>query len=67
MGVHDCWARLGEPTVEALRQAFLADEARIAHVPPQPPADRVVRIEIRSSITGADTLVILVNVRRQHS
>lgn len=61
LGVHDCWARLGEPTVEALRQAFLADGARITHVPPQLPANRVVKIEIRSSITGPDTLVILVN------
>lgn len=31
------------------------------HMPPQPPTNRVVRIAIRSSITGADTRVILVN------
>lgn len=61
LGAHDCWARLGEPTVEALRQAFLADEARIAHAPPQLPANRVVKIEIRSRITGPDTLAIVLN------
>jgi len=47
--------------VEVLRQAPLADEARIMHMPPQPPINRVVRIAIRSSITGADTRVMLVN------
>ncbi|MDH2312589.1 hypothetical protein [Methylobacterium brachiatum] len=30
-------------------------------MPPQLPTNRVVRIETRSSITGADTLIILVN------
>ncbi|MEH7848668.1 hypothetical protein [Rhizobium laguerreae] len=29
VGAHECWLKLGEPTIEALRQALLADEARI--------------------------------------
>ncbi|MCP1557498.1 UNVERIFIED_ORG: ABC-type lipoprotein export system ATPase subunit [Methylorubrum zatmanii] len=61
LGAHNCWARLGEPTLEALRQAFLADEARIAHVPPQLPANRVVKIAIQSRITGPAPLEILIN------
>nr|WP_247521721.1 hypothetical protein [Bradyrhizobium sp. 190] len=31
LGKHDCWIKLGEHSVEALRQALLADEARIAY------------------------------------
>ncbi|MGN8091622.1 TrlF family AAA-like ATPase [Methylobacterium sp. 22177] len=61
LGAHDCWARLGEPTLEALRQAFLADEARIAHVPPQLPANRVVKLAIQSRITGPAPMEILIN------
>lgn len=61
LGVHDCWVRLGEPTIEALRQAFLADEARIVYVSPQLPVNRVVRIDVQSTITGPPPLSILVN------
>ncbi|TXM79387.1 AAA family ATPase [Methylobacterium sp. WL69] len=61
LGSHHCWVRLGEPTVEALRQAFLADEARIVYLRPQLPANRVVRIEVQSTITGPDPLSIVVN------
>ena len=31
LGKHDCWIKLGEHSVEALRQALLADEARITY------------------------------------
>ncbi|AMA59849.1 hypothetical protein BCCGELA001_28710 [Bradyrhizobium sp. CCGE-LA001] len=37
LGKHDCWIKLGEHSIEALRQALLADEARIAFEPPASP------------------------------
>jgi chromosome segregation protein len=30
LGTHECWIKLGDETIEALRQALLADEARIS-------------------------------------
>ena len=34
LGVHNCWIKLGEHSIEAFRQAMLADEARIVFEPP---------------------------------
>lgn len=61
LGSHECWLRLGETTLEAVRQAFLADEARVSYVQPQAPTNRVVRIEIQSSITGSTPLSLTFN------
>ncbi|MBR0648741.1 AAA family ATPase [Roseomonas terrae] len=52
LGLHECWIKLGENSVEAIRQAFLADEARIAYGPPERPTERVVEIEVKSKLTG---------------
>lgn len=41
LGKHECWIRLGEPTAEAIRQAVLADSARIAYEPPTLPSHRI--------------------------
>lgn len=60
-GAHDCWIRLGEPTIEAIRQAFLADEARLVYSSPVFPTNRIVKIEIKSSLTGEDPLVVTIN------
>ena len=61
LGAHDCWMRLGENTIEALGQAFLADEARISYVTPSVPAERVTAITILSTLTGAEPLKITIN------
>jgi chromosome segregation protein len=61
LGVRGCWIKLGEPTLEAVRQALLADEARIAYEPPETPLERVVEVRIKSSLTGDDPLVITFN------
>jgi AAA domain, putative AbiEii toxin, Type IV TA system/AAA domain len=61
LGVRGCWIKLGEPTIEAVRQALLADEARIAYSPPETPLERVVEIRIKSSLTGDDPFVISFN------
>ncbi len=31
LGLYNCWIKIGEFSTEAIRQAFLADEARITH------------------------------------
>ena len=61
LGVHDCWIRLGEPSIEALRQSFLADEARVAHLPPGAPSERIVEVEIKSKLTGTEPVRIAIN------
>lgn len=61
VGAHECWVRLGEVTLEGFRQAFLADEARIAYAKPETPSERIVEIEILSSLTGPDPLRISFN------
>lgn len=54
LGVHPCWIRLGEPTTEAIRQAVLADQARIAYRQPSPPAQRVLGLAVSSTLLGPD-------------
>lgn len=61
LGHHECWVKLGEHTAESLRQALLADEARVAHAQPQVPTERVTEIVIQSTLTGADPLRITMN------
>jgi chromosome segregation protein len=58
LGVHDCWIKIGEPTIEGLRQSLLADEARIAHSQPTEPADRLVSLTVKSSLCGPAPLTI---------
>jgi predicted nucleic acid-binding Zn-ribbon protein len=53
LGLNACWMRLGEPTAEAIRQAVLADEARIVYESPTIPAQRVLELRVNSSLTGA--------------
>ena len=52
LGLNACWIRLGEPTAEAIRQAVLADKARIAYAPPAIPAQRVLEVRISSTLTA---------------
>ncbi len=52
LGNHTCWIRLGEPTTEAIRQAVLADEARIAYEEPSLPNHRLLELHISSTLTG---------------
>ena len=54
LGTNDCWIRLGEPTAESIRQAVLADEARIAYEHPSLPVQRIVRLMVKSTLTGDD-------------
>ena len=54
LGVHTCWIRLGEPTTEAIRQALLADEARITYATPVAPLQRILSVSIGSTMTGAN-------------
>ncbi len=52
LGVHTCWIRLGEPTTEAIRQALLADEARITYASPVSPLQRILSMSVGSTMTG---------------
>jgi chromosome segregation protein len=52
LGVHTCWIRLGEPTTEAIRQALLADEARITYAMPISPLQRILSMSVGSTMTG---------------
>lgn len=61
LGAHDCWIKIGEFSTEALRQAFLADEARITHVAPSLPAERIVELRVFSKLTGAEPLTLTFN------
>ncbi|MEQ1936280.1 MAG: AAA family ATPase, partial [Fimbriimonadaceae bacterium] len=54
LGVHGCWIRLGEPTVESIRQAFLADEARISYDPPATPAHIILELRVSSTLCGTN-------------
>lgn len=52
LGSNACWVRLGEPTAESIRQAVLADLARITYGPPTIPSQRVLELRVCSSLTG---------------
>ncbi|MCU6453936.1 AAA family ATPase [Sphingomonas sp. A2-49] len=61
LGAHECWIKLGEPNMEGFRQAFLADEARLAYAEPDRPSARILSIEVSSSLTGANPLSCIFN------
>lgn len=52
LGHHECWVRTGEHSLEALRQAFLAEEARIGYSRPDVPSERILEMEVMSTLTG---------------
>lgn len=59
LGAHACWIRLGEPTAEAIRQAVLADEARITYQQPSIPSQRVLALRTSSTLVGNDFHLVL--------
>lgn len=61
LGVNDCWVKLGEHSIEALRQALLADEARIAFEAPSCPTEHLVELRVKSSLTGPAPVRIVFN------
>lgn len=61
LGAHDCWLKLGEHSLEALRQAMLADEARICFSEPDIPDERITELTVRSSLTGGEELSVSFN------
>lgn len=61
LGVHNCWVKVGEHSVEALRQAMLADEARITFEEPKVPAETITSLTIFSSLTGGEPLTMSFN------
>jgi hypothetical protein len=61
VAAYPCWIKLGEPTIEALRQALLADEARIAYELPREPSERITALRVQSILTGEAPLVITFN------
>lgn len=61
LGAHECWIKLGEPNIEGFRQAFLADEARLTYAEPDRPSERILSLEVLSSLTGRNPLRCLFN------
>lgn len=61
LGQNECWIKLGENTIESLRQAFLADEARISYEQPVIPTERIVSLTVFSSLTGGKILSMTFN------
>jgi chromosome segregation protein len=61
LGAHECWIKLGEDTVEALRQAFLADEARITYDVPVVPSEQIAQLSVMSSLTGNELFSVTFN------
>ena len=57
LGVHTCWIRLGEATTEAIRQALLADEARITFATPISPLQRILSMSVGSTMTGPNFFI----------
>lgn len=54
LGKHNCWIRLGEPTTESIRQALLADRARISYDQLTLPSQRILELHVSSSLCGTD-------------
>ncbi|WP_373947289.1 TrlF family AAA-like ATPase [Paracoccus marcusii] len=61
LGKYECWIKLGEHSLDSLRQAMLADEARITFAEPQIPSERITQLVVRSSITGNEELSVSFN------
>lgn len=61
LGVNDCWIKLGEHSIEALRQALLADEARIVFETPTCPTEYLVELRVKSNLTGPAPVRIIFN------
>lgn len=61
LGAHSCWIKLGENSLEGLRQAFLADEARITYSAPIHPSESIVSIEVLSTLTGDTPVKVTFN------
>lgn len=49
IGSNSSWIKWAEPTAEAIRQACLAEESRIAHVEPKIPSVHITRIRVSAS------------------
>lgn len=49
LGTKATWIKWAEPSAEALRQACLAEESRIAHLAPPVPGVRITRLHISNS------------------
>jgi chromosome segregation protein len=61
LGAHDCWIKIGDNTIEGLRQALLADEARVCYVSPLVPLERIVKLTVKSDLTGDAPFSISLN------
>lgn len=61
LGAHECWVKLGEVSTEGFRQAFLADEARVAFSEPERPSERILALKVLSSLTGSSPLICTFN------
>jgi hypothetical protein len=61
LGIHECYIKLGENSLEGLRQALLADEARITFTTPVEPTEHIRELRLKSSLTGGDPIVISLN------
>lgn len=61
LGTNPCWIKLGEQSIEALRQALLADEARISYASPAIPSERIVELAVLSSLTGSAEMTVTFN------
>ena len=61
LAVHECHIKLGENTLEAVRQALLADEARVTYSAPVEPTERIVELTVQSSLTGSAPIAVFFN------
>lgn len=55
LGTNNTWIKLAEPTAEAVRQAFLANQSRIRLTPPRPPSLFIRELRIANALTLADS------------
>ncbi len=61
LGAHGCWLKLGEHSLEGIRQACLAGAVRVSHHPPTEPVERILQVEIKSTLTGSSPLFVSFN------
>jgi ABC-type lipoprotein export system ATPase subunit len=61
LGANPCWIKLGEYSAEAIRQALLADEARITYEPPIEPTESIRELRVKSSLVEGGLLTLTFN------
>lgn len=61
LGAYDCWIKIGEHSLEGLRQSFLADQTRITYQRPDTPGEIIKEMTVKSNLTGENPIRLVFN------